>query len=606
MKYIALPSHARNAERRLSFYLAMEEYLARTTAEQDLFFLWQVEPSVIFGRNQDIWNEVNVDFCRYQGIGMYRRKSGGGCVYADRGNVMFSYITKDENVNLTFHRFINMLVLVLRRLGLEATASERNDVLVGGRKVSGTAFYHLPGASIVHGTMLYDTTMENMLQAITPPQAKLQRHGVKSVRQRIGLLKDHLSMGISEFKDFARQTLCDDELLLCDADVEAIEALEQSYLREEFIFGRKQANHHNNMENKRTCLYDKHVALGALMSPFAGFEMPIQYSNITDEHQAVRTACGVFDVSHMGEVTVKGPDAERYVQHIFTNNVAGAPDGKIFYGMMCYENGGTVDDLLVYKMAEQDFFLVINAANIDKDWAWMQQQAEGFDIDLQNRSDHYGQIAVQGPEAEQVVEEVLGLACKELEFYTVKTIGDVIVSRTGYTGEDGFEIYATPEYINECWDKLMACGRCKPCGLGCRDTLRFEVGLPLYGDELSADISPVMAGLSMFVKLDKEEFVGKEALALQKAEGVTRKLVGIELADKAIPRHGYTVLNADGEAIGEVTTGYHCISVDKSVCMALIDSRYAKLSTPLQVQIRKKVFPGTVVKKQFYNKSYKK
>ena len=165
------------------------------------------------------------------------------------------------------------------------------------------------------------------------------------------------------------------------------------------------------MENKKTCLYDKHVALGALISPFAGFDMPIQYTNITDEHNAVRQHCGVFDVSHMGEVTVKGKDAERYVQHIFTNDVKGAPDGQVFYGMMCYENGGTVDDLLVYKMGENDFFLVINAANIDKDWAWMQQQAEGFDIDLKNESDYYGQMAVQGPEAEAVVEEVLGLSC---------------------------------------------------------------------------------------------------------------------------------------------------------------------------------------------------
>ena len=357
---------------------------------------------------------------------------------------------------------------------------------------------------------------------------------------------------------------------------------------------------------KKTCLYDKHVALGALMSPFAGFEMPIQYTNITDEHQAVRTACGVFDVSHMGEVSVKGNDAERYVQHIFTNDVKDAPIGKVYYGMMCYEHGGTVDDLLVYKMGDQDFFLVINAANIDKDWAWMQQQAEGFDIDLRNLSDDYGQLAVQGPDAEAVVEEVLGLECKELTFYTVKTIGDVIVSRTGYTGEDGFEIYADPAFINDCWDKLLASGRCKPCGLGCRDTLRFEVGLPLYGDELSEEISPIMAGLGIFVKLDKEEFVGREALARQKAEGVAKKLVGIELKDKAIPRHGYTVLNADGEAIGEVTTGYHTISSDKSVCMALVDTPYAKLGTELQVQIRKKVFPGVVVKKRFYDKHYKK
>ncbi len=356
-------------------------------------------------------------------------------------------------------------------------------------------------------------------------------------------------------------------------------------------------------KDKRTCLYDKHVELGALMSPFGGFEMPIQYAGIAVEHQAVRGKVGLFDVSHMGEVTVRGKDAERYVQHIFTNDIAGAPVGKIYYGMMCYENGGTVDDLLVYKMGENDFFLVINAANIDKDWAWMQQHAIGFDIDLQNRSEFYGQIAVQGPESEQVMESVLGIPCSELTFYTVKTVGDVIVSRTGYTGEDGFEVYATPEYIRECWDKLIAAG-VQPCGLGCRDTLRFEAGLPLYGDELTEEISPVMAGLSMFVKLDKD-FIGRDALLKQKTESVAKKLVGIELADKAIPRHGYTVLK-DGQAIGEVTTGYHTLSTDKSVCMALIDSQYAALGTEVEIQIRKKTFAGKVVKKLFYEKRYKK
>ena len=357
---------------------------------------------------------------------------------------------------------------------------------------------------------------------------------------------------------------------------------------------------------KKTCLYDRHVALGALMSPFGGFIMPIQYTNITDEHHAVRNDCGVFDVSHMGEVRITGPDAERYVQHIFTNDIAGAPVGQIYYGMMLYPNGGTVDDLLVYKMGENDFFLVINAANIDKDVDWMKQHTTGFNINLDHQSDQYGQLAVQGPQAETVVEEVLGIPCSELKFYTTKVVGDLIVSRTGYTGEDGFEIYGTHQFTQQAWDKLIQSGRCKPCGLGCRDTLRFEVGLPLYGDELSADISPVMAGLSMFCKLDKPEFIGKEALAEQKANGVEQKLVGIELTDKAIPRHGYPVLNAEGEQVGEVTTGYHCLSVDKSVCMALVKTNYAKLDTTLYIQIRKKVFEGKVVKKKFYDKHYKK
>ena len=359
------------------------------------------------------------------------------------------------------------------------------------------------------------------------------------------------------------------------------------------------------MENKRTCLYDKHVALGALISPFGGFDMPIQYSGIVDEHQAVRQACGVFDVSHMGEVMISGKDAERYVNHIFTNDVRQMPVGKILYGMMCYENGGVVDDLLVYKMADNRFFLVINASNIDKDWAWIRQRSEGYDVELEHQSEQYGELAIQGPQAEAVMQEVLGLDCQELVFYTFKTIGSVIISRTGYTGEDGFEVYADAQYINECWDKLMASGRCKPCGLGCRDTLRFEVGLPLYGDELSAEITPIMAGLGIFVKLDKPEFIGKEALARQKAEGPQQKLVGIELKDKAIPRHGYAVLK-DGQQVGTVTTGYHAISVDKSVCMALVNADCAATGTAVEIQIRKKVFPGTVCKKRFYDKHYKK
>lgn len=360
--------------------------------------------------------------------------------------------------------------------------------------------------------------------------------------------------------------------------------------------------------NKRTCLYDRHVALGALVQPFGGFDMPIQYSSIIEEHNAVRQHCGVFDVSHMGETFVSGEDAERFVNHIFTNDVTGAPIGQIFYGMMCYPDGGTVDDLLVYKMGEQLYFLVINAANIDKDIEWIMSSAEGFNVNIDHCSERYGQLAVQGPEAETVMEEVLQIPCKDLVFYTAKTINvdgvEVIVSRTGYTGEDGFEIYGSHEYIVKQWDKLMESGRCKPCGLGCRDTLRFEVGLPLYGDELSQDISPVMAGFSMFCKFDKPEFIGKEALLKQKTEGVARRLRGLMLDDRAVPRHGYKVLR-DGVEVGEITTGYRLISVDQSCAVALVDSSL-KLGDRVEVQIRKKTFPATIVKKKFYDKHYKK
>lgn len=361
-------------------------------------------------------------------------------------------------------------------------------------------------------------------------------------------------------------------------------------------------------ENKRTCLYDKHVALGALMSPFGGFDMPIQYKGIVEEHNAVRNQVGVFDVSHMGEVEITGPEAEKFVNYIFTNDITDAPVGKIYYGMMLYPDGGTVDDLLVYKVAENDLFLVINAANIDKDVAWINEHAAKFDVKVDHQSDYYGQLAVQGPDSEKTLLDTLKIDATDLVFYTFKKMeynGEtIIVSRTGYTGEDGFEIYASHDTINGMWDELIEAG-VQPCGLGCRDTLRFEVGLPLYGDELTAEISPIAATLGIFVKLDKEDFIGKEACAKQKEEGSAKKLVGLELKDKAIARHGYEVMQGD-KVVGYITTGYRGISVEKSLAFALVDREAGTLGNELMVKIRKKVFPALVVKKRFYKKSYKK
>lgn len=366
------------------------------------------------------------------------------------------------------------------------------------------------------------------------------------------------------------------------------------------------------MENiKKTCLHDKHVELGAQMSPFGGFDMPIQYEGIVEEHNAVRNACGIFDVSHMGEVFVTGPDAMRFVNMIFTNDIRGAEPGKCLYGMMLHPDGGTVDDLLVYVQGDNDYLLVINAANIDKDVAWIRKNAEGYDVNIDHQSDNIGEIAVQGPQAEAILKEVTGLdAIAGLTFYTFghfKIYGDndVIISRTGYTGEDGFEVYAPHEMTRRLWDDLLAAGA-KPCGLGCRDTLRFEVGLPLYGDELADDISPIEASLGMFVKTDKPEFIGRDAVLAQKTGGAPRKLVGLEILDRAIARHGAEVLDADDNVIGAVTTGYRGISVDKSLAMALVDSRFAAIDTPLRVRVRRKVFPAKVIAKKFYKKSYKK
>lgn len=361
------------------------------------------------------------------------------------------------------------------------------------------------------------------------------------------------------------------------------------------------------MENlKKTALHQRHLEAGAKMSPFGGFDMPIEYEGIVAEHEAVRSRAGMFDVSHMGEVIISGPEAARFVNYIFTNDISTLADGKILYGMMLNPDGGTIDDLLVYRIDEQRFLLVINASNIQKDVKWILTHAQAFNVRAVNVSDDWAEIAVQGPEAEMVLMTVLGIDVTDLSFYTFKHLADgTIVSRTGYTGEDGFEIYANPARIDAMWCKLMAAG-VKPCGLGCRDTLRFEAGLPLYGDELDEDISPVEAGLGMFVKLDKDDFIGKSAIVHQKTEGVARKLVGLEIEGPAIARHGYEVLDMEGNVVGTVTTGYRSISLGRSLAMALVESAHAALGTELQVRVRRKTFPARVIKKRFYTPNYKK
>lgn len=360
---------------------------------------------------------------------------------------------------------------------------------------------------------------------------------------------------------------------------------------------------------KTTCLHDLHCQQGALMSPFAGFDMPIQYKGIVEEHNAVRNDVGVFDVSHMGEVLISGSQAQKFVNHIFTNDVTPLADGAILYGMMLYPTGGVVDDLLVYRRKADEYFLVINAGNIAKDLAWIMDNAKSYDVRINDLSDHYGELAVQGPNAEKTLLTVLGLDMSGLGFYTFADLeveGEhIIVSRTGYTGEDGFEIYAGHELIRKYWRQLMDAG-VQPCGLGCRDTLRFEAGLPLYGDELTAEITPVEAALSMFCKLDKEEFIGKDVIARQKAEGVAHKSVGLEINGPAIARHGYDVLDNQGNVIGSVTTGYRSITLDRNLAMAMVDTAFAKLGTGVNVRVRKKTFPAVVVKKRFYTPNYKK
>jgi len=368
------------------------------------------------------------------------------------------------------------------------------------------------------------------------------------------------------------------------------------------------------LENgKRTPLYDLHEELGGKIVDFAGWALPIQYSGISQEHHAVRNKAGLFDVSHMGEVMVTGKDALAFAQYLVTNDVDTLEDTQVLYGMMCNEMGGVVDDLLVYRLAEERVLLVINASNVEKDFAWILKHAANFDVEVVNQSDATAQLALQGPEAEGILQSLTETNLQEIAFFHCKegvTIKgrECLVSRTGYTGEDGFEIYLQPEEAADLARDILAAGEKEgliPCGLGARDTLRFEACLPLYGNEFDETITPLEAGFGFFVKLDVEaDFIGKAALKAQKEAGLTRKLVGFEMA-KGISRHGYPVKDGDRE-IGFVTTGYKSPTLGKSIGFALVEMPYTEMGSSFEIQIRKKQMPATVVSKRFYRKNYKK
>ena len=361
-------------------------------------------------------------------------------------------------------------------------------------------------------------------------------------------------------------------------------------------------------EAKKTCLYESHVALGAKMEEYAGYLMPIVYTSIADEHLAVRNAVGMFDVSHMGEIIIKGKDALKFVDYVFSNEIASKAIGKIVYGMLLYENGTVVDDLLVYKVSDNECFLVVNASNKDKDYEWLLKNKDGFDVEILNCSDAYAEVAVQGPKAEATLNALFDLKLDDLASFTfkfTKLLGrEVIISRTGYTGEDGFEIYGDEKTIKKLW-KILLEEKVTPCGLGCRDTLRFEAALPLYGHEISDEITPLEAGFKMFVDFKKPSFIGKEQLMKDLELGPKRRLVGVELIEMGIPRQGYPVLSGE-EIIGQVTTGYFSISLKKPIALALVASDKAKIGTEITVEIRKKRYRGLIRDKKFLLKNYKK
>lgn len=359
----------------------------------------------------------------------------------------------------------------------------------------------------------------------------------------------------------------------------------------------------------RTVFYHKHVEAGAKIIEFSGFEMPVTYSGIRQEHRAVRHRAGLFDVSHMGEFYVTGSDALALIQKVTINDTSKLTPGKAQYTAMCYNNGGIVDDLIVYMFDDEEYMLVVNAANIEKDWDWITKNNNTGAV-LSNRSGSIALLALQGPDSLKILEQLVDFDPSEIPFYSFKTgrvagQDGVIISATGYTGEKGFELYIDTEKADapEIWDKIIAAGAVfdiEPAGLGARDTLRLEMGFALYGNDITADTHPLEARMGWLTKFDKGDFIGKDALLKKKKDGITRKLMGLLINEpRKVPRPGYTIMNTDKENIGQITSGSQSITLNKGIGLGYIELPFSEPGTELMVKIRKDLVHATVIKPPF-------
>ena len=356
---------------------------------------------------------------------------------------------------------------------------------------------------------------------------------------------------------------------------------------------------------KNTALTDVHIALGAKMVPFAGFNMPVQYSGINDEHETVRTAVGMFDVSHMGEFILKGEKALDLIQKVSSNDASKLYDGKVQYGYLPNENGGIVDDFLTYKIDDTTYLLVVNASNIEKDWNWISKfNTEG--VEMKDISDETSLFAVQGPKAADALQKLTDIELAPMEYYSFQKgvfagVENVLVSATGYTGAGGFEIYVANEHAEKVWNAIMDAGKeygIKPIGLGARDTLRLEMGFCLYGNDIDDSTSPLAAGLGWVTKFTKD-FVNSENLKAEKEKGVSQKLVGFEMIDRGIPRHDYEIVDAEGNKIGRVTSGTQSPSLKKSIGLGYVDAAFAKDGLEIFISIRNQPIKAVVRKPPF-------
>lgn len=359
---------------------------------------------------------------------------------------------------------------------------------------------------------------------------------------------------------------------------------------------------------KNTALTDKHIALGAKMVPFAGYNMPVQYEGVNAEHETVRNAVGVFDVSHMGEFVLRGPNAEALIQKIASNDVSVLFDGKAQYSCMPNGKGGIVDDLIIYRVNANEFFIVVNASNIEKDWNWI-SSLNDLGVEMENLSDEYSLLAIQGPKAAEAMQSLTDVNLKDMVYYTFAHgafagVENVMISATGYTGSGGFEIYVKNKDINHVWDKVFEAGAdfgIKPIGLAARDTLRLEMGFCLYGNDIDDTTSPLEAGLGWITKFTKD-FTDSDFLKKQKEEGVKRKLVAFEMVDRGIPRHDYPIQDANGNVIGKVTSGTMSPSMKVGIGLGYVTTEYSALDSEIFIEIREKGVKAKVVKLPFYKK----
>jgi aminomethyltransferase len=366
-------------------------------------------------------------------------------------------------------------------------------------------------------------------------------------------------------------------------------------------------------EMQRTPLAERHESLGAKMVDFAGWYMPVQYSGIMDEHRAVRTAAGLFDLGHMGQVDVAGNDALTFLQFVATNDVSRLAPGEAQYALLCYPDGGVIDDIIIYRRPSGvGYFVVINASNTDKDVDWLLEQAgkrNDLDVTVKNISNETGMVAIQGPAAEKIVSGISSVDLSDQQYFSCRetTIAGVpcLAGRTGYTGEDGWEFYPPIEQVGEVWDALLEAGTphgLKPIGLGARDTLRLESRMPLYGNELSSEISPLEAGLGWAVKLDKEDFIGRDALRSAKDQGIRRRTVGFKLVERGgVPRSHYDV-QVDGKVVGFVTSGTSSPSLGENIGLAIVEREYAGVGKPLDIMVRGKAVRAEQIKTPFYKR----